>query len=104
MNSSDPRAQALTLFHKIHKSLPGLEEEPSDQTIIELLMNAINLLPEYTAEPGDKKGVILIRHIKDDPLHEVPLNIQHSVDSFKTVWKEYQNQLDKTLSKNKKGK
>ncbi len=98
MNESDARALALVVFQKIHRDLPAMGEEPSDRLLRGLILDAVNLLPEYNGRPDDEKpnrsNFIRVRKSDEKPEQEIVLNIQGTLDSLRTVWREYQRQSE----------
>ena len=86
---ADSRALALILFQKFHKDLPDLKDDPSERVLGEVIVDAINLLPDYVARPGNKKNLIQVRQLGDGS--ELTLNIQEFIDSLQTLWNEYKN-------------
>lgn len=91
MNSSNPTHLAFIIFHKLHQGLPRLGEDLSENRLRELILEAINLLPDYTAFPTETENRIVVRNTRSKKPFDVVLDIQHSIDSLRTILLEYQN-------------
>ena len=91
---TDPRAQVLVLFQKLSKELSTLNEQATLKRAADLIVNALQILPDFSVEKTEKEGEILIRKLdtNDAP---VKLNIQDAADGLITLWREYQDAVDR---------
>ena len=97
---SDPRALGLIVFQKFHSELPELGEEPGDRAMARLLLEAINLLPDFEARPGDKPHILLLQRLNMPHAKEIPLNIQAHIDALKTIWRDYLDSVERENGQN----
>ena len=88
-STSDPRGLALVLFQKFHRELPTLDEMPSDRTLREMILEAVNLLPDYAARKAPKQSNLLITAQGAQGSAEALVNVQDTIDCLRTLWEEY---------------
>ncbi len=96
---NDPRALALIVFQKIQQELSyqDQEEDLSPRRAREIILDALKLLPEVSVSPGPREDLIRI-HVPGasrEPGDQVLLNLQDIVDSLRTVWRDYRQQMSR---------
>ena len=101
---SDPRGLALVVFQKFHRELPRLDENPSDRTLRELIIDAINLLPEFDARKAERRSHIYLKR-RSDSTPNVPdsssdpeerlVNIQATIDCLRTLWSDFRQERER---------
>ena len=106
---NDPRALSFIVYQKIQQELSGQdqEEDLSSRRAGEIILDALNLLPEITVQPGPRDGFVLIRSITTDRTEqatdtnqeELLFNLQDFVDSLRTVWQDYRKQIKRVDAK-----
>ena len=103
---NDPRALAFIVFQKIKRELAGQDqdEELSPRRAREIILDALQLLPEISVRPGPRDGLVLIRLLDDsdetgeqtEGQKEFLFNLQDFVDSLRTVWRDFRDQMKRT--------
>lgn len=68
--------------------------EMEEKEAARLIREAIDLLPDFKAEPGEKINQLLLTRVSDrNP--PVVFDIQDAIDSLMIVWKDFQNLIHK---------
>jgi len=89
MKPADIRAESLIIFQKLHRDLASLGDDFSDKKIMNLFLEAINLLPDYSARPSEEPDVVLVKRLDDPGGEEHRVNLRERTDSLRMVWAEY---------------
>jgi hypothetical protein len=94
---NDPRALALIVFQKIQQELSfqDQEEDLSPRRAREIILDALKLLPEVSVSPGPREDLIRIHGMGDPQAAPMLLNLQDFVDSLRTVWRDYRQQMNR---------
>lgn len=77
-----------------------MEEEPADRDLRRIILEAINLLPDFEAAPGKRDNLIHIRSTLDADTEKIPedeLNIQYTIDALRTLWRDYHEYVEKYI-------
>lgn len=98
---NDPRALAFIVYQKIQQELSGQDrdDELSSRRAREIILDALDLLPEISVRPGPRDGLVMIRYRPADQADpdaqagEFLFNLQDFEDSLRTVWQDYRDQL-----------
>ena len=100
---NDPRALAFIVYQKIQQELSrqDREEDLSPRRAREIILDALNLLPDVSVRSGPREDLVLVRRISnpDDPdspaqgTEEVLFNLQEFIDSLGTVWHDFRDQM-----------
>jgi len=83
---TDPRSLSLALSHALARKI-RLYEELNPEMARTLLLEALNLLPDYTVEETDRPHIVRISTTTGPSF---PFNIQDAVDSLIILHKDYQ--------------
>lgn len=100
---NDPRALSFIVYQKIQQELSGQdqEEDLSSRRAREIILDALNLLPEISVQPGPRDDLVLIRYIAAGEAEDATdanqegflFNLQDSIDSLRTVWQDFRKQI-----------
>lgn len=77
-----------------------MEAEPADRDLRRIILEAINLLPDFEAAPGKRDHLIHIRSTRSsgsEKISEDELNIQYTIDALRTLWRDYHEFLEKYI-------
>ena len=84
----------LILFQMLSRGLSSLEEELTEIAARDLIVAAINLLPDYQARPANHPAKILVKELAGAH-REQEIEFQNAVDSLKIIWQDYQHRIER---------
>lgn len=92
--TGDPRVVSLILFQKLQQELNELDDELTEKRAIQILREALDLIPDLILAPGERPDELLVSNSQNPDAKKV-LNLRDAADSLLTVWRDYENAMDR---------